>query len=111
MQNGYNRKNSTGVAKKINMKKIKELVFVIAVLLVVAALVFARTTNKNRFSAKTENIAETLKNTSLFVQPEGLQFNDYLIVELGENPDGEKIPSSVKITFEGQTICICSASR
>ena len=92
-----------GVAKKINMKKIKELVFVIALLLVVAALVFARTSNKNRFSAKTENIAETLKSTPVFVQPEGLQFNDYLVVELGENAGEEKIPSSIKITFEGLT--------
>lgn len=89
--------------KKIKMKKIKELALVIVILLVVAALVFARATNKNSFSAKTVNIAETLKSTPVFVQPDGLQFNDYLVVELGENPDGEKIPSSVKITFEGLT--------
>lgn len=85
------------------MKKIKELALVITVLLVVAALVFARATNKNRFSAGTENITETLKNTTVFVQTDGLQFNDYLVVELGKNSDGEKIPSSVKITFEGLT--------
>lgn len=85
------------------MKKIKELAFVIAVLLVVAALVFARATNKNRFSAKTVNIAETLKSTPVIVQPDGLQFNDYLVVELGDNPDGEKIPSSIKIIFAGLT--------
>lgn len=89
--------------KKINMKKIKELAFVIAVLLVVVMLVFAHITNKNRFSAGTENITETLKSTPVFVQPDGLQFNDYLVVELGESPGREKIPSSIKITFEGLT--------
>jgi len=85
------------------MKKIKELAFVIAVLLVVAALVFARVTNKNRFSAGTENITETLKITPVFVQPDGLQLNDYLVVELGENPGGEKIQSSIKVAFERLT--------
>jgi hypothetical protein len=85
------------------MKKIKELAFVIVVLIVVAAFVFARATNKNRFSETTENIAEMLKSESVFVEATELKVADYLVIELGENTNAGEFPSAVKVTFEGLT--------
>ena len=85
------------------MKKIKELTFVIVVLVLVAAFFFARTTNKNRFSETTKNIAETLKGVSVFVEAAELKVADYLVVELGEITNEGKFPSAVKVTFEELT--------
>lgn len=85
------------------MKNIKEFTLVIGLLLVVVALVFLRASNKNRFSGTTQNIVETLKNEPVFIRSDNLQFSDYLVVELGENSNGGKFPSAVKVSFEGLT--------
>lgn len=83
------------------MKNLKKFSLIIGLLLVVAALVFLRASNKNRFSGTTENIVETLKNKSVFVEAENLKVSDYLVVELGENSNDGKFPAAVKVTFEG----------
>lgn len=85
------------------MKNLKELALIIGLLLLVVTLVLLRATNKNRFSGTPENLVETLKNESVFVQAEGLQINDYLVVELDENSEGGKFPAAAKVTFEGLT--------
>lgn len=85
------------------MKNLKEFALVIGLLLIVTALVFFRASNKNRFSGTTGDIAETLKNESVFIEAENLQMNDYLVVELGENSNNGKFPAAVKVTFEGLT--------
>ena len=85
------------------IKRFKELAWVIGLLLIAAAFVFVRATSKNRFSGTPENLVETLKNESVFVQAEGLQINDYLVVELDENSEGGKFPAAAKVTFEGLT--------
>lgn len=85
------------------MKNLKEFALVIGLLLIVTALVFFRASNKNRFSGTTGDIAETLKNESVFIEAENLQMNDYLVVELGENSNNGKFPVAVKVTFEELT--------
>jgi hypothetical protein len=85
------------------MKNFKELALVIGLLLVVAALVFAHTINKNRFSESTQHIAETIKNEPAFVEAGNLKSEDYFVVELVENPNEGKFSSTVKVTFEGLT--------
>jgi hypothetical protein len=85
------------------LKRLKELTWVIALLLLAAVFVFVRETNKNRFSETTENIAETLKSKSVFIQAGELNIADYLVVELGENSNDGKYPSVVKVAFEGLT--------
>ena len=83
------------------INRFKELAWIIGLLLIAAVFVFVRATNKNRFSGTTENIVETLKNESVFVEAENLQMNDYLVVELGDNSSEAKYPSAVKVTLEG----------
>lgn len=85
------------------IKRFKELAWVIGLLLIAAAFVFVRATSKNRFSGTPENLVETLKNESVFVQAEGLQINDYLVVELGDNSSEAKFPTAIKVAFEGLT--------
>jgi hypothetical protein len=85
------------------MKNLKEFTLVIGLLLVVTALVILRVSNKSRFSGTTQNIVETLKNEPVFIRSENLQFSDYLVVELGENSNVAKFPSSIKVSFEGLT--------
>ena len=85
------------------IKRFKELAWVIGLLLIAAVFVFVRATNKNRFSGTIENMVETLKNESVFVEAENLQINDYLVVELGDNSNSDKFPAAVKVTFEGLT--------
>ncbi len=85
------------------MKNLKEFSLVIGLLLIVTALAFFRASNKNRFSVTTGNIAETLKNESVFVEAGNLQVNDFLVVELGDNSNNDKFPAAVKVTFEGLT--------
>ena len=84
------------------MKNLKELALIIGLLLLVVTLVLLRASNKNRFSATTENLVETLKSEPVFVHPGNLQAGDYLVVEIGSNTE-KHFTTSISISFNELT--------
>jgi len=82
------------------MNQLKDLKYIIVLLVVVAVLVVANIAGKNRFTENAKSLIETLNSTPVFIPGTDIKDADFFVVFVG-NPVSQTVPSvSLQIPFE-----------